>query len=188
MWQYWVRRGLLAVSLICVAFLAYTVATRPDLGSSQRVSGAPALKAAHAGGEGFTFTQSHDGRVEWEVQAEHARLFEHDHRAVLERVRITLYGKTDWALRLEGEKGTIDTQTYDFELSNGGQPLTVEFEGGYTVYTRTLGWTEARREVYTTDVVTIVGNGIEVRGRGLNARVDANEFQVQHDVRVDLAS
>ncbi len=188
MWQYWVRRGLLAVSLICISLLAYTVGTRPDVGSSQRPPGAPALQAAHASVEGFTFTQSHDGRVEWEIQAEHARMFEHDHRAVLEGVRITLYGNTGWALRLEGEKGTIHTQTYDFELSNGGQPLTVEFERGYTVYTPTLGWTEARREVYTTDVVTIVGNGIEVRGRGLKARVDTDEFVVQHDVRVDLAS
>ena len=186
MWQGWVRRGLFAISLVCASFLVYTLVTRPAPGASPRLVVARASPGPDGGMKDFTFLQSRNGVVQWEVRAERAYIVEAEHRAVLETVTVILYGREGRELLLKGEQGTIDTQSRDFVVANRDRPLTVEFEGGYTVYTTRLGWADARREVYTDEAVTIVGQGMDVTGQGLIARLDSNEFQVQHDVRVQI--
>ena len=188
MWQRWVRRALLGLSLIFAGSLVYILLTRTQIVFSTGPDGPQPLAESNAGIEKFTFTKSHGGVIQWEIQAERAHLVDGDHRAVLDDVRVTLYGQGTRQLTLEGERGTVDTRSRDFVLSNGQRPLAVELEGGYTVYTNTLGWTGKEREVHTNDAVRIVGNGIEMSGRGLIGRLDIGEFHVQHDVKVRIAS
>ena len=41
----------------------------------------------------FTFTQTKGDTVQWQVQAQEARLFERDRRAMLQVVAVTLFGQ-----------------------------------------------------------------------------------------------
>jgi len=45
---------------------------------------------------------------------------------------------------------------------------------------------EERREVNTADPVTIIGQGMEITGRGLVGKLDSEEFKILHDVHVEL--
>ncbi|MGQ0812831.1 MAG: LPS export ABC transporter periplasmic protein LptC [Nitrospiraceae bacterium] len=186
-WERVLRRFLLAASVILASFLAYLLFTRTE--------SVPALKAAPNGFERadatikeFAFTQTKSGVVQWEVRAQHARLFEGESRAVLERVHVTLLGPQGRELSLEGDEGMLDTARKDFILSNRSDPIKIETESGYTIYSNHLSWSDERREISTTAPVTISGHGLQVNGRGLVAKPDVEEFQVLEDVRVDIAA
>ncbi len=186
MWERWIRRGLLALSLVLAAFLGYLLVTRSNPGSSSRSVAPVDTEAADARIQDFTFTQTKGDLVQWKVEAEQARLFEKDSRAILNNVQITLYGVQGRELTLSGDEGTLDTQTKNFHLSNRTTPIVVETQSGYTIQTNHLVWTDARHEIQTPDHVTIHGHGLQVTGRGLLGKMDTEEFQVLDDVRVDV--
>src|SRR5688500_17480075 len=92
MWERWLRRGLLALSVVLASFLAYLLFTRSDSSSTARVMPHGGNEAADAHIQGFTFTQTKGDIVQWKVEAQQARLYEDQKRAVLSDVQITLYG------------------------------------------------------------------------------------------------
>lgn len=135
----------------------------------------------------FTFTQTKGEIVQWQVQAQQAHLYEQDKRALLHTVAVTLFGQKGKELTVNGDEGTLDTETKNFVLANKTDPLVVHTESGYVIYTNHLVWTDQTREIRTQDPVRIVGHGLEVTGRGLLGHLDKEEFEVLEDVHVDLA-
>jgi lipopolysaccharide export system protein LptC len=186
MWQHWVRGSLLAISAIFASFLVYLLLTRAESIPSSRLAPATDFERADARIERFTFMQTKDGAVQWEVRAQKARLFEGENRAVLDRVHITLYGDRGREFSLEGDEGTLDTVKKNFVLSNRTDPIAVHTESGYTIYTNHLAWNEERGEITTAEPVTITGHGLHVNGRGLIGKVQSEEFQVLEDVHVEI--
>jgi lipopolysaccharide export system protein LptC len=186
MWRRWVRGSLLIVSGILACFLVYLLATRTDSAPPPSLAHSGPLASADAGIDQFSFLQSQGGSVRWKVEAQRAHVLDAQHQAQLEQVRVTLYGATGEDLRLEGDSGTIDTASKNFTLVNEGRPIAVELSSGYTIYTNHLTWTDRTREIRTDDPVRMAGHGLEVRGRGLIAKLDTEEFKVLEDVQVDI--
>ena len=186
MWGLYIRRALLVLSGILAIFLVYLLTSQVE---SEQVPAGPVaheLEHADAGIDRFTFTQTRSGTVQWEVQAQRARLFDTENRAMLEGVQVTLYGPKGRELRLEGDEGTVDTAGKNFVLTKREGDIVVQLENGYTIFTNHLVWTDARREVSTSDAVRIVGNGLDVTGRGLVGKLDVEEFQILEDVHVEI--
>jgi lipopolysaccharide export system protein LptC len=50
-----------------------------------------------------------------------------------------------------------------------------------------LAWTDATKVFQTDDPVRIVGNGLEITGRGLLGRLELQEFEILEDVHVDVS-
>jgi lipopolysaccharide export system protein LptC len=134
----------------------------------------------------FTFTQSKGDVVQWQVQAKQARIFEQEQRALLHDVILTFYEGESEEVTVYGDEGTLNTASKDFALANREVPVTVTTRSGYTIYTNHLVWTDKSKEIRTEDPVRIVGNGLEIRGLGLLGRMESEEFEVLHDVHVDL--
>lgn len=187
MWELVARRTLFAMSVCLVAFLGYLLFINADSVPASRAVSPVSVEAADAKISDFTFTQSKGDTIEWHVQAKQARLFERDKRALLSDVDVTLYGTKGKELTVSGEKGTLDTTTNNFILANRAIPLVIETGGGYTIYTNHLAWTDETKEIHTDDPVRIVGNGLEVTGRGLLGRLESEEFKVLEDVHVAIA-
>lgn len=186
MWGRYIRGALLVLSGILAIFLVYLLTSQVE---SEQAPAGPVpsgFEHADAGIDHFTFTQSRSGTVQWQVQAQRARLFDTENRAVLEGVQVTLYGPKGWELRLKSDEGTIDTAKKNFVLVMRDGDIAVQLENGYTIFTNHLAWTDARREVSTSDAVRIIGNGLEVKGRGLVGKLDVEEFQVLEDVHVEI--
>ena len=186
MWSRYIRGALLVLSGILAIFLVYLLTSQVESEQAPAEPVPSRLEHADAGIEHFTFTQSRSGTVQWQVLAQRARLFETENRAALENVRVTLYGPTGRELQLEGDEGTIDTAKKNFVLAKRTGTIAVRLENGYTIFTNHLAWTDARREVTTSDTVTITGNGLEVTGRGLVGKLDVEEFQILEDVHVAI--
>lgn len=186
-WQRWVRRGLLALSVVLACFLAYLLVTNSTMVSTPTAAAPGSMDTADATISQFTFTQTKGDTVQWQVQAQEARLFERDRRAMLRVVAVTLFGRRGKELTVTGDEGTLNTETKNFELANRSEPLVIQTESGYVIYTNHLTWTDQTREIRTRDPVRIVGHGLEVMGRGLLGHLDREEFEVLEDVHVDLA-
>lgn len=186
MWQHWARRSLLAISAILACFLAYLLLTNSTSVPTPTTANPGVIDQADATISNFTFTQTKGAVVQWQVQAQQARLFEQDKRALLRTVAVTLFGQQGKELTVTGEEGTLDTATKNFMLANRTTPLVVETTSGYIIYTNHLAWTDHTHEIRTQDPVRIVGHGLEVRGRGLLGHLDTEEFEVLEDVHVDL--
>ncbi|TKB65156.1 MAG: LPS export ABC transporter periplasmic protein LptC [Nitrospira sp.] len=186
-WQRWVRRGLLTLSAVLACFLIYLLVTNSTMVSAPKPAASGSMDAADATISKFTFTQTKGDTVQWQVQAQEARLFERDKRAMLQVVAVTLFGQRGKELTVTGDEGTLDTETKNFMLANRSEPLVIRTESGYVIYTNHLAWTDQTREMRTQDPVRIVGHGLEVTGRGLLGHLDREEFEVLEDVHVDLA-
>lgn len=187
MWESWVRRSLLGLTVVLASFLIYLLATRVE---SVPVPGAPhptGGEPSDAGIDEFRFTQSRAGAVQWEVRAKRARVFEAAKRAVLEQVEVTLFGAQGWEMKLAGEEGTVDLAKKDFTLTNRADPIVVHLQGGYTAVSNHLVWTDDERRISTADPVTISGHGLTVTGQGFSGKLDTEEFQVLDNVHVDVA-
>jgi LPS export ABC transporter protein LptC len=186
-WQRWVRGGLLALSVVMACFLAYLLVANSTTVPTPTAAAPGSMDTADATISQFTFTQTKGDTVQWQVQAQEARLFERDRRAMLRVVAVTLFGRRGKELTVTGDEGTLNTETKNFELANRSEPLVIQTESGYVIYTNHLTWTEQTREIRTQDPVRIVGHGLEVMGRGLLGHLDREEFEVLEDVHVDLA-
>ena len=187
MWQRWVRGGLLALSVVLACFLAYLLVTNSAMVPTQTAAVPGSMDTADARISQFTFTQTKGDTVQWQVQAQEARLFERDKQAMLQVVAVTLFGQQGKELTVTGDEGTLNTETKNFVLANRSEPLVIHTESGYVIYTNHLAWTEQTREIRTQDPVRVVGHGLEVTGRGLLGHLDREEFEVLEDVHVDLA-
>lgn len=184
MWRSWIRRGLLALSAVLAVSLVYLLVTRTE--SVPRSVNSGNLAHVDAGIDQFSFMQSKAGAVQWHVQAQRASMTEAEHQAVLEDVQVTLYGQKGWELKLSGDEGTIDTVRKNFTLIRRNGTIPVQLQNGYTIYTNHLNWVEDRREVTTEDPVTIIGQGMEITGRGLVGKLDSEEFKILDDVHVEI--
>jgi lipopolysaccharide export system protein LptC len=186
-WQRWVRGGLLAISALLACFLAYLLVTNSAMAPATTGVAPGSMDGSDATISRFSFTQTKGDTVQWQVQAQEARLFEREKRAILHVVAVTLFGREGKDLTVSGDEGTLNTETKDFVLANRSEPLVIHTEGGYVIYTNHLSWTDETKEIRTQDPVRIVGHGVEVTGRGLLGHLDREEFEVLEDVHVDLA-
>jgi lipopolysaccharide export system protein LptC len=186
MWERWVRRTLLIVTIALASSLAYHLFTRSASISTTKPLVSYDTEAADASIKDFVFTQTKDGTVQWEVRAKKAKLFEQENRADLQQVTVTLYNKGGKDLTLEGDEGTFDTIRKDFLLVKRGAEIIVTTQSGYTIITNHLLWNEDRQEIMTSDPVTITGHGLQVNGRGLQGKLRIEEFEVLDDVQVAI--
>ena len=185
MWRSWVRTALLVLTVALASALFFLLAARREPVS--RAVNQGILERADSGIEGFTFLQTKGGAVQWQVKAHQARMIESEHQANLDKVEVTLYGAQGWEMKLEGDEGTMNTATKGFTLIRRDSPIAVQLQNGYTIYTNHLSWMDERREVSTGDPVTIMGQGLEITGRGLVGKLDSEEFKVLEDVHVEIA-
>ncbi len=187
MWRRLAQHGLLALSAILACYLAYLLMANSSTTSAPTAAAPGMIDKADATISRFTFTQTKGDRVQWQVDAKQARLFEQDKRALLETVAVTLFGQQGKELTVEGDEGTLETDTKNFLLANRTEPLVVRTDSGYVIYTNHLAWTDETRQIRTSDPVRIVGHGLEVTGKGLLGHLDTEEFEVLEDVHVDVA-
>lgn len=186
MWRTLAQRGLLAVSALLACYLVYLLMMNSASAPPPTATRPGTMDQADATISQFTFTQTKADRVQWQVDAKQARLFEQDKRALLDQVAVTLFGREGKELTVEGDEGTLNTETKNFMLANRTEPLVVRTQSGYVIYTNHLAWTDETREIRTNDPVRIVGHGLEVTGKGLLGHMDREEFEVLEDVHVEV--
>jgi len=181
----WTLGGII---LGLAAFLAYVVIGHMHSNAPPPPLASPILEEADAGMEGFVYRQTKDGRVQWEVAAQKAEVFEAKHEASLKTVQLRLLGHGGEEMMVEADEGMINTQTNDFELNNREERMAIELANGYTIYTPHLRWIDKAQEIRTSNPVTIEGHGLTITGIGFIGYLETEEFTVLDHVRVQSSS
>lgn len=177
------KRWPLATALLGIAaMLALLVGI--GVGKPKRAAEIPGVfKNADAGIDRFSFVQTKDGEMQWKVHARRAQIMESESKAVLEDLRVTLYGQGGTEMILEGDEGLVDTDSHNLTLKKREGSIPIHLESGYTIHTNHLQWTDQSQEISTDAPVTIHGDGIEITGMGLRGALGTETFTITKDVR-----
>ena len=138
--------------------------------------------------EGFVYRQTEEGEVQWEVEADNARVDESQHRTMLEGVTVRLFGDNGQTMTLKADEGTIDTVTSHVDLRNRHSLIEIELANGYTIRSPHIHWEEEKHAIRTHAPVTIHGHGLTITGIGLLGILTTETLTVLDDVRVRIAS
>jgi LPS export ABC transporter protein LptC len=135
---------------------------------------------------GVSFVQSRDGVKEWTLHAKEAHFFEKDQTALFKKVVVEMETQTGEPLTLSSDAGQMDMAGKRFSMHQEKEPVLASFHGGYTVKTAKLDWAADEKAVRSDGKVEISGNGIFVRGEGLQIFLDRSELTVLGDVHANM--
>jgi LPS export ABC transporter protein LptC len=124
----------------------------------------------------------------WELTASSAELSESRHVAVLNEIEATLTPQPDGAVvKLMGERGDLDLQRMDFEVSGASRPLSLQFDGQYRLTTSRLLWQDHAGLLTTDQPIELTGGEFTVTGTGLRWSAADNTVSIPHRVRMVVA-
>jgi LPS export ABC transporter protein LptC len=167
----------LAIVLAFVAVLAVLLTSRSPRGNSPPTATSPS-QADYRITEVHLREEAGDG-VRWELDAAHAEVFERSGKTLMRQVsiRVEQPGRR-WTVT--GDEGELLQSSKDVELRGN---VVVVSSDGLRLETSVLRWDAERRRAWTQEPVTVVRDGLVVRGRGLDATVGDRAATIAGPVR-----
>ncbi len=140
--------------------------------------------------QGFSYRQTRSGSTKWVVTADQAQVFDDEHVAKMQNVRVKLFDKTfeKEKMLITSQEGVMNTSNNDFELSSHNEKTVMTFEDGSQLFTDKLTWKEDARQIFADDYVVIQSEGLVITGIGLVGDVEKNEFRLLNNVRAEVSS
>jgi LPS export ABC transporter protein LptC len=135
---------------------------------------------------GFSFRQFQDDRMQWEISAASAEIYEKDQKAGLTDLRVVTTSADGFRVTVEGEVGELDTATQDFAVRNTHRDVAVVMSNGMTLFSKDLRWVQKAGRVFGSGPVRILGNGLEIQGREWTADLSNQEVRISEGVHVVL--
>lgn len=136
---------------------------------------------------GFRLSTLTDGEGEWEVSASRARLFDQEHRALLDSVHGRLRTADGAVVEFEGPSAEFDTVSHDLEIEGAGGAALVKLPSGYVLRAERLRWIQAKGELTSDAAVSLEGPRLTLRGVGLRVMPASQEFTILNQVRADVS-
>jgi len=188
---YYIRTILTITIIVMAVFIAQRVFTHMQV-RSQSTASVPLQEqqGADAWIQGFSYQQTRSSTTKWVVTADQAKVFDAEHIAKLQAVKIQLFDQDfqKEQLLITSEEGVMNTASNDFNLVSQHEKTVMTFESGYQVFSDTLTWKEDAGQIHTDDSVVIQGDGLVITGTGLIGDVEKSEFQLLHNVRAEVSS
>lgn len=185
------RSVLTLVILAMAVFIGQRVVTHME---ENRLMKETAPKGQEQGADawiqGFSYQQTQSGATKWVVTASQAKVFEDQHEARLQQVKIQLFDEEfqNEQMHILSEEGIMNTLNNDFDLRSQDRKTVMTFESGLQVFSNQLSWNEESRQLHTPDSVLIQGEGLTITGTGLVGDAKANEFRLLNNVRAEMVS
>ena len=189
----YLMRSVLTVAIVMMAvFIGHRVIRHMET-KKQATAIVPfqEQQGADAWIQGFSYRQTRSGSTKWVVTADQAKVFDDEHVAKLQTVKVQLFDETfqKEQMLITSEEGVMNTSNNDFELFSHDEKKTVmTFESGYRVFSDKLSWKEDARQIYAEGPVVIQGEGLVITGTGLVGDVEKNEFRLLNNVRAEVGS
>ena len=188
---YMVRSVITIAIIVMTVFIGHRVVKHMQI-RSQETASVPLqeLQGADAWIEGFSYRQTRSGSTKWVVTADQAKVFDDEHIAKLQSVKVKLFDQTfeKEQMVITSQEGVMNTASNDFDLVSQDKKTVMTFQTGYQVFSDRLTWNEDARQIHTEDSVVIQGDGLVITGTGLIGDVEKNEFRLLHNVRAEVSS
>ena len=114
--------------------------------------------------EGIRYTKNIGEKIQWILKADAARLYEGKNIMDLEGIRIKFFPAGEGHVIVVADSGTYRTDNDEMSL-NGG--VKVRLEGGPTLFSESMHFSQEKKLIWTRDKVLIKGDGLEMEGEGL---------------------
>lgn len=145
----------------------------------------PAASLADLKLDRITYTETREGKKEWELEAASAVYFKDKGTVDLNKVKATFFGKNLETYVLMGGKARLNTQTKAIEVFDG---VKIDSSDGYQVRTKTLKYQADTRELSTPDRVEMSGPQLRVEGVGLILDLERQRLRVLDQVTTTLSN
>ncbi len=188
----YIIRSILTITIIVMAlFIGHEVVNYMQTKSQATATvSLQEQQGADAWIQGFSYRQTRSGLTKWVVTAKQARVFDDEHVAKLQNVKVQLFDQTfqKEQMLITSQEGVINTSSNDFELISHDEKTVMTFENGDQMFTDKLAWKEEARQIHTADPVVIQSEGLVITGTGLVGDVEKNEFRLLNNVRAEVSS
>ncbi len=135
---------------------------------------------------GFTLTQTNDGRSVWSLTAELALVFEDADRIETTRPRVEFYDEDGESRSvLNARNGLLKRRTNDMEVSGS---VVVTSNDGTVLRTEHLTWDERRGKISTEMPVRVTRDGDVMTGTGAEADPDLGNLRILADFKAYVRS
>jgi LPS export ABC transporter protein LptC len=188
---YMVRSVITIAIIVMTVFIGHRVVMHMQI-RSQATASVPLQEqqGADAWIEGFSYRQTRSGSTKWVVTADQAKVFDDEHIAKLQSVKVKLFDQSfeKEQMVITSQEGVMNTSSNDFDLVSQDKKTIMTFQAGYQVFSDRLTWKEDARQIHTKDSVIIQGDGLVITGTGLIGDVEKNEFRLLNNVRAEVSS
>ncbi len=135
---------------------------------------------------GFTLTQTNDGRSVWSLTAQLALVFEDADRIETTRPRIEFFDDEGESRSvLTANNGLLKRRTNDMEVSGS---VVVTSNDGTVMRTEHLTWDERRGKISTEMPVRVTRDGDVMTGTGAEADPDLGNLRILADFKAYVRS
>jgi len=149
---------------------------------SNQEKNVPIIQEADTRIDEFTLFQTNNGKVDLEIRAKHAEVFEEKELASLRDVKVTINRQGGMRAYLVGDSGSVNTSTKDFRIDKKEMDTRIDLGDDLTVITGSVRWINKNREVISDSPVEIRQEGIVIRGNQFIANLGTQEYEVSGDV------
>lgn len=184
-----VRGGFAGIVLGLAAFLVYSALQQQSVHPPSQPPIVPSgPEEVDVGMQGFSYQKTQSGMVQWQVEAEKAKIYESQNRAILEDVQVRLFNEREKEMTVRADRGMLDTAANDFQLTNQEDDIAIQLANGFIILAPQFSWVDAQQKIHTSTSIRIRGNGITITGIGLIGNLEKEEFTILDDVRFEAAS
>lgn len=131
----------------------------------------------------INYTDVGDSGLKWEIKADSAKYIKSENLAMFDRVRVKLLMSDGKTIVMTGDKGTLNTNTKDMEITGN---VEVVSDRGDRLTTDILKYSGSERRIYSEVAVTMENARMQVRGTGMSLSLEDKNVALLSRVRANI--
>ena len=131
----------------------------------------------------INYTDVGDSGLKWEIKADSAKYIKSENLAMFDRVRVKLLMSDGKTIVMTGDKGTLNTNTKDMEITGNVEAVS---DRGDRLTTDILKYSGSERRIYSEVAVTMENARMQVRGMGMSLSLEDKDVALLSRVRANI--
>lgn len=129
------------------------------------------------------YTDVGDSGLKWEIKADSAKYFKSEKLALFDKVRVKLVMKDGRTLLMTGDKGKLNTESRDMEVSGNVEIIS---DKGDHLTTDILKYSGSEQRIHTSAAVKMENDRMDVKGIGLSFSVEDKDVALLSKVKANI--
>lgn len=131
---------------------------------------------------GMHILEAEAGQKEWELWSENAISYKDTGELKLIKVKALFFADNGVTFTVTGQEGKVDVKTKNLFVQ--GEVLT-ESSNGYVIKTHDVDYISSEKLLKTKTPVTVNGQGLQLSGVGMEARLKTSSIIIQEDIKAE---
>jgi LPS export ABC transporter protein LptC len=131
---------------------------------------------------GFKVRASHEGKMVWEAEADHAKVFQQTHRAEAVQVTLTYFQDGRQVSQAQADRADMDLKDYGVKARGN---VRVKGSNGVLLLTEELDWDNVHQLATSNAKVRVERKGTVLTGWGMRADRGLQDVRILRDVQAE---